>query len=114
LLHPVWLLGDTPSLSRITASIGGPDHTDMDTLAVIKLAFFAFTGMLCATFRYINFVFASSFVKSSKIIASLTVSYGSQSRMLTAFFAFSSSTILIRGMIGERLSLGVYRSNAVD
>jgi hypothetical protein len=34
-----------------------------------------------------------------------------QRRMLTAFFAFSQSTLLICDMIGERLSLGFYRSD---
>jgi hypothetical protein len=99
---------------RITTLIGAPVDTDMDAWAVVKLAFFAFIGMLCANFRCIDFVFASSLVKSAKIIASRTVSCGAQSRMLTAFFAFSSSTILVRGMMGERLSLEFYRSNAVD
>jgi hypothetical protein len=103
-----------PSLLRIRALIGTPVDTDRDVHAVVKLAFFAFICMLCATFRYINFVFASSLVKSSKIIASQTVSCGARSRMLTASFAFSSSTILVGGMMGERLSLGFYRSNVVD
>jgi hypothetical protein len=40
--------------------------TDMDACAAIKLAFFAFIGMLCATFCCINFVFASSLVKPAK------------------------------------------------
>jgi hypothetical protein len=88
--------------------------TDTDAWAVIKLAFFAFIPMLLATFRCIDFVFASSLVKSAKIIASQTVSCGAQSRLLTASFIFSSSTILICGMMGERLTLGFYRSNAVD
>jgi hypothetical protein len=61
-MHPALLLGDTPSLSRITALIDTPEDTDIDTLAVIKLALFAFICMLCATFRCINFVFASSLV----------------------------------------------------
>jgi hypothetical protein len=101
-------------LSRITALIGVPVYTDTDTCAVVKLAFLAFIGMLRATFRCFNFMFASSLVKSSKIIASQTVSCGAQSRMLTASFAFSLLTIIVRGMMGEILSLGFYRSNAVD
>jgi hypothetical protein len=86
-IHPALLLGDMPSLSRINTSIGAPEDTAMDTLVVIKLAFFAFIGMLCATFHCIDFVFASSLVKSSKIIASQTVSCGVLSMMPFAFFA---------------------------
>ncbi len=37
-----------------------------------------------------------------------------QRRMLTAFFTFSSSAILVCDMIGERLSLGFYRSDVED
>jgi hypothetical protein len=113
-MHPALLLGDMPYLSRITASISTPVDTDIDEWVIVKLAIFAFICMLCATFHCIDFVFASSLVKSAKIITFQTVSCGTQSTMLTAFFAFSSSTILVCGMVGEILSLGFYRSNAVD
>jgi hypothetical protein len=43
-----------------------------------------------------------------------TVTPGAQIRMLTAAFALSGSTRLVRGMMGQQLPVGLYRSASVD
>jgi hypothetical protein len=66
------------------------------------------------TFRCIDLVLASSSVNFARIIASRTVIPGAQIRMLTAAFALPGLTRLVRGMMGQQLPVGLYRSASVD
>jgi len=66
------------------------------------------------TYRCIDLVLASSSVNFARIIASRTVTPGARSRMRTAAFAFSGLTRLVRGMMGQQLPVGLYRSANVD
>jgi hypothetical protein len=66
------------------------------------------------TFRCIDLVLASSSVNFARIIASRTVTPGAQIRMRPAAFALSGSARLVRGMMGQQLPVGLYRSASVD